>query len=217
MFKTILSISVNGRSFGMSLCFVSCITAGCSEQPKPVAEVPVPIAKPLVTEAASPSEAKSNEAGTDAKTEPYEATVGGFRFLVPPTWTEQPPKSQFVLGEFSIPGAEGAARLTVSSAGGGVEANLERWRGQFSRGPNDPEPKESEITFDGQKGTLLDLVGSYTDMFGGGKPNRNWRMLGIAVPMGSTNVFVKLTGPQSTVTDQREAFLKFVESAKTEK
>lgn len=190
------------------MCFVC---AGCTERPQAVPEVPMPIAKPL--------ESESNPAAAAgvAKTEPYEASVGGFKFIVPVGWQEQPPKSEFVLGEFSLPGTGGVARLTVSSAGGGIEANLERWRGQFSRGPNDSEPRESEVTFDGQKGTLIELTGSYTDMFGGGKPSRDWRMLGVAVPMGPTNVFVKLTGPQATVTDQREAFLKFVESAKAEK
>ena len=194
-----------------TLTIVGLISAGCAERPQPAPEVPVPTAKPIGSEAA----AKTSTAA--AKTEPYEASVGGFKFMVPVGWQEQPPKSQFVLGEFSLPGADGAARLTVSSAGGGIEANLDRWRGQFNRGPNDPEPRESEITFDGQKGTLLELSGSYTDMFGGGKPSRDWRMLGVAVPMGPTNVFVKLTGPQATVTDQREAFVKFVESAKAEK
>lgn len=190
------------------MCFV-CV--GCTERPQAVPEVPVPVAKPLA------SDANPAAAAGEAKTEPYEASVGGFKFIVPVGWQEQPPKSEFILGEFSLPGTGGAARLTVSSAGGGIEANLERWRGQFSRGPNDHEPRESEVTFDGQKGTLIELSGSYTDMFGGGKPSRDWRMLGVAVPMGATNVFVKLTGPQATVTDQREAFLKFVESAKAEK
>lgn len=184
---------------------------GCTEPPKPAPEVPVPVAKSLGVEIVP------GASSSQAKTEPYEATVGGFQFMVPAGWQEQPPKSQFVLGEFSLTGEGGPARLTVSSAGGGIEANLERWRGQFSRGPNGPEPRESEITFDGQKGTLLELSGSYTDMFGGGQPSRDWRMLGVAVPMGPTNVFVKLTGPQATVTDQRAAFLRFVESAKAVK
>ncbi len=193
----------------LALMGFACVS--CTERPQAAPEVPVPVAKAIV------SEATSATATGEAKTEPYEASVGGFKFMVPVGWQEQPPKSEFVLGEFSLPGSAGAARLTVSSAGGGIAANLERWRGQFSRGPHDPEPQESEVTFDGQKGTLIELSGSYTDMFGGGKPSRDWRMLGVAVPMGSTNVFVKLTGPQATVTDQREAFVKFVGSAKAEK
>lgn len=185
---------------------------GCNEQPKPAPEVPVPVAKSLGVEIVP------GAPGSSAKTEPYEATVGGFKFMVPAGWAEQPPKSQYVFGEFSLPGEGGPARLTVSSAGGDLASNIDRWQGQFNRGPNDPEPRQSEITFDGQQGTLVELSGSYTDMLSkDGQPNKNWRMLGVAVSLGPTNFFVKLTGPQVTVADQKDAFVKFVESAKADK
>ena len=185
--------------------------AGCIEQPKPAPEVPVPVAKSLGVEIVP------GATGSSAKTEPYEATVGGFKFTVPAGWVEQPPKSVELLGEFSLSGEGGAARLTLSSAGGGLDANIERWQGQFSRGPDDPEPRQSEITFNGQKGRLVELSGTYTGMFNAGNPNKNWRMLGAAIPLGPTNFFIKLTGPQATVTAQRDAFVKFVELAKTDK
>lgn len=184
------------------------LLVGCSEQPKPAAEIPVAKAPPID----APSDKTSNE----KKTEPYEATVGGVKFLVPADWVQEPAKSEFVLGEFSIPGAEGDGRLTLSSARGGVEANVDRWRTQFIPGPNDPEPRESEITFDGQKGSFVELAGTYSDMLTRGQ-NKNWRMLGVAVPVEGTNFFVKLTGPAATVTPRREEFLKFVESAKFQK
>ena len=193
------------------LFVVGLAIVGCTEQPKPAPEVPVPVAKSLGVEIVP------GAAGSSAKTEPYEASVGGFKFMVPADWHEQPPKSQFVLGEFSLTGEGGPARLTLSSAGGDLDSNIERWQGQFRRGPNDPEPRQSEITFDGQKGTLVELFGTYTDMLNANNPGKNWRMLGVAVPIGPTNFFVKLTGPQSTVTAQREAFVKFVESAKADK
>ena len=148
---------------------------------------------------------------------PRDVTVAGVSYSVPPDWEEQPRKSDYVLGEFSIPGPGGPARLTLSSAGGGIEANVERWRGQFNRGPNDAEPKESEITFDGKPGTLVELAGTFSDMMNRGAPSKGWQMLGVAVPLGETNYFVKLTGPTTTVTPRRDEFLKFIESAKMEK
>jgi len=184
---------------------------GCAEQPKSAPEVPVRVAKAIDVEIVP------GTPGSSARTEPYEASVGGFKFTVPADWQQQQPKSDVLLGEFTVPGEEGAARLTLSSAGGGTEANLERWRGQFSRGPNDPEPRQSDITFDGQKGTLIELSGTFTDMFSGGRPSKNWQMLGVAVPLGPINFFIKLTGPQATVSAQKDAFIKFVESAKADK
>lgn len=184
---------------------------GCDDAPK-TSEVSVPKAPALEAPGDTPTKKESKP-----KTEPYEATVAGYKFTVPADWEEQPPKSQFVLGEFSIPGEGGPARLTLSSAGGGIEANIERWHGQFSRGPNDPEPRESEITFDGNKGTLVELAGTFTDMMNAGNPSRSWRMIAIAVPMEQTNYFVKMTGPEKLLTARRDEFLKFVESGRRAK
>jgi hypothetical protein len=186
------------------------VLIGCSETPRPVAEVPVPVAKAIPADGTEDLESDSK------KTEPYETSVGGFRVMVPADWKEQPPKSQYVLGEFSIPGDGGAARLTVASANGTIQENVDRWRGQFQPGPDDPEPRESEVTLDGKKGTLVELAGTYADMMSG-TPNRGWRMLGVAVPIGPTNVFFKLTGPAKTIGPRRDEFLKFVESARMEK
>jgi len=179
------------------------MAAGCSGGAKPTDEAEIPRAPAIdaPVKAATPSE-------------PYTKSVAGYEFTVPADWEAQPPKSEFVLGEFSIPGPGGTARLTLSSAGGGIEANLDRWKGQIQRGPKDPEPRESEIEFARQKGTLLELAGTYSDMFSGGSPSKDWRMLGVAVPLEGTNYFLKLTGPASTVDPRREEFLKFIASAK---
>lgn len=197
------------RHIGWLVC--GAVLVGCSEQPKPAAEVPVAKAPALETTTESkPAKAES----TPKKTEPYQATVGGFKFTVPADWEERPLKSPVLLGEFSIPGAGGPSRLTLSTAGGGIEANLERWRGQFNPGPGDGEPTTSEITFIGQTGTLIELSGTFADMFGGGKPNKNWKMLGVAIPLGGSDFFVKMTGPAEAVTARKAEFIKFIETAK---
>ena len=182
---------------------------GCGDGPKPTGDIPV--AKAPALEASKESKPRS----TDSK--PRDVTVAGVKYSVPADWEEQPRKSDYVLGEFSIPGPGGPARLTLSSAGGGINANVDRWRGQFNRGPSDPEPKESEITFDGKPGTLVELAGTFSDMMNRGAPSKGWQMLGVAVPLGETNYFVKLTGSTATVTPRRDEFLKFIESAKMEK
>lgn len=180
--------------------------AGCSEQPAPP-EMPVSKAPAVEADSEVKSETK--------RTAPYEVSVAGVKFTAPAEWDQRPPKSQFVDGEFLVPGEAGDGRLTLSTARGSIEENIGRWRDQFIPGPNDPDPRESEITFDGQKGTLVELSGTYSDMLTRGQ-NKNWRMLGVAVPVGVTNYFVKLTGPAATVTKQRDDFLKFVESARIE-
>jgi hypothetical protein len=183
---------------------------GCSER-APLTDAPVSKAKSLVSE----SGAETGSATT--RTEPYEATIGGFKFTAPADWIELPPKTMFNLGEFTVPGEEGPARLTISSARGGIEANLDRWRGQFVRGPNDSEPRESSISFDGNQATLLELQGTFADSLSGNETRKNARMLGVAVALPGTDFFIKMTGPGKTVTDRRDEFLKFVESARSVK
>ena len=192
------------------------LLSGCAEKPRP-AEVTVTMAPALKSNAESNAESnatlKPSSKPNRETTEAYEASVGGFKFQVPGDWEEKPPKSDVLLGEFSIPGDAGPARLTLSSARGGIEANLDRWRGQFQAGPNDPPPRQSEIQFDGKDAVLIELNGTYSDMFGGGKPTRNSSMLGVGASLGETEFFVKMTGPAETVAARRDEFLKFVESA----
>lgn len=187
------------------LCAV--VSVGCDSPAVPVEEV-IPKAKSLEGSAdGKPSAEESSD-------QPKETVVGGYQFTIPAGWTSKPLASDVLLAEYSVPGEGGPGRLTLSMAGGDIESNLSRWRGQFRRGPEDPEARESPIRFDGQSGTLLELTGTFTDMFNSKDPSRNWQMLGAAIPIGPTNFFVKLTGPRSTVESQRETFVKFVESAK---
>ena len=54
----------------------------------------------------------------------------------PASWKRVQPKSNMIETEFSIPAAEGDAtpgRMTVMGAGGSVQANIDRWYGQFTQ------------------------------------------------------------------------------------
>lgn len=185
--------------------------SGCAER---IAEedVPIPVSKAEPLDSVSPAgSAKPNR-------EPGERLIGGMRFEVPVGWEEKNLSSTMILGEFTLPGDTGPGRLTLSTAGGGTSANMDRWRGQFQPGPNDPEPKESKIFAAGKEVTLLEVTGSFNDSFGGGGLKPNWQLLGAAIPIDADhNYFVKLTGPRETVSARRAEFLKFVESARLEK
>ena len=187
------------------------ILTGCSEQPAPL---DTRVAKAPALESETARSAPKSPAEKSAL---RDTTVGGFEFKVPGDWEEKPPKSEFLLGEFTVPGEAGPARLTLSSARGGIEANLDRWRGQIQTGPKDPPASQSEVEFDGRTATLIELTGTYSDMFGGGAPNKNSKLLGVAAALGEADFFVKMTGPAETVTDRRDEFLKFVASARREK
>ena len=148
---------------------------------------------------------------------PTEKLIAGVKFEIPAGWEEKTLSSTMIAGEYALPGAAGPGRLTLSTAGGGTAANMDRWKGQFQRGPADPEPTEAPLTVAGKAATLIEVHGTYTDMFGGGGPKSKWQLLGVAIPIDQDhNYFVKLTGPSETLAARREEFLKFVESARFE-
>ena len=190
----------------IATAFLGCDDAGTTQT-----EIPLATAKSLDAKADASDSGEKSTAGGDAATK--ERNFDGAIFRVPVKWEEMPRKSEFITAEFQVPGSGGPARLTLSTAGGDVASNIERWRGQFAPSPNDPAAKESQLTVDGRSATLVELFGTFRDSFGGGEPRAQWAMLGTVIPLKQTNYFVKLTGPQSTLTEARDTFVKFVETA----
>lgn len=105
--------------------------------------------------------------------------------------------------------------------GGGVEANVQRWIGQFEApggGPADKLAKRSEKTVGGLKATLLDLSGTYLfkpfPMAPQAERKPGYRMLAAIVPGADAPVFFKLTAPAKTAAAAEAAFLAMLESIK---
>lgn len=175
---------------------------------------PVPIAKATPLGATDNAETRAPRSG-----EPTERLIGGMKFEIPPDWEEKTLSNTMILAEFTLPGKAGPGRLTLSTAGGGTTANMDRWKDQFRRSSDDPEPKESIITVAGKDATMIDLHGAFADTTMGAAPGgglkSNWQLLGVAIPIDSDhNYFVKLTGPSETVSARHEEFLKFIQSAR---
>lgn len=186
-----------------SWVLVSGLVLGCGGGSGTPTEPPVQVAAPSGT-----PEATTTAAG------PRERTVGGVRVTIPEGWEDVPLKSDMLLAEFKLQGDAGPGRLTLSSAGGGVEANIARWRGQFVPGADDPAAVENEITVDGKPAVVVELYGTFQDGFGGGGPKPASAMLGAVLPTKASNFFIKLTGPRETINTHKEAFLNFVQSVK---
>jgi len=197
-------------AFPFVLPFAILALFGCDDASSSLPEPPVPTAKSLAAPQANagPNSSAGDDAGGVA-----ERNFNGAIFQTPTVWEEVPKKSDFVIAEFQVPGQDGPARLTLSTAGGDVAANIDRWRGQFQRGAEDPAPRESKLNVDGKEATLVELFGSFRDMLNQGGPQPASAMLGVVIPLRETNYFVKLTGPRTTITATRETFVKFVESA----
>ena len=136
-------------------------------------------------------------------------------WTIPPGWQSLPP-SQFLLAEFSISGPGGAkAEVNVAEMGGdggGLLANVNRWRGQIGLGAigeNDlgQFAETFEVPRGNPKATLVDLTGVDA------KTGAPVRLVGVIDGQKDRTWFYKLMGDKQIVARQKEAFEKFIQSA----
>jgi len=148
---------------------------------------------------------------------------GAFSLEAPTGWKRVQPKSGIVETEFAIPseGDLAAGRMTVMGAGGTVQANVDRWYGQFSQ-PDGSATKDKATTkalkLAGCTVTLVDVAGTYKDMpggpFAGGQAieRPDYRMLAAIVETPDRgSYFLKFYGPGLTVAKHADGFRKMVE------
>ena len=108
-------------------------------------------------------------------------------------------------------------RLTVTTAGGSVEDNVSRWRGQFSQ-QLDKESQE-QLKVQDVEVTLVDFTGTYNDQRGNFSQlaeSPNYRMLGAIFSVDGGLHFIKLYGPEKTIAARADEFRGFVQSLQLE-
>ena len=162
------------------------------------------------------------QAGDDALA--YTIAEEGFSLAAPEGWKRVQPKSSIVETEFAIP-SEGEGlqpgRMTVMGAGGSVQANVDRWYGQFAQ-PDGSDTKSKATTkkvkLAGCDVTIVDITGTYKDApagpFAGGKAvdRPDYRMLAAIVETPDRgNYFLKFYGPGKTVAKYADGFRAMVE------
>lgn len=133
---------------------------------------------------------------------------------VPANWKEVS-GGQFLIAKFLINGEENAqAAVNVSSSvgdGGGLVANVNRWRRQLGLGETSAEDiskSVSSVSLTEGKADLIELNGMDARS---GQPAR---LVAIIVPHMGQTWFYKLMGDSKVVENQKDAFTQFVKSAK---
>jgi len=141
--------------------------------------------------------------------------IGGSNSIwtIPPGWKQIDPGAM-LFAKFSIASGDGNADVNVSSLageGGGLLANANRWRHlQLGLEEVDQTGLEKLVsTFDanGNQATLVDFTGTDSKT---GKPAR---LVGAIVPQNGQTWFYKLMGDGQIVAQQKDAFIKFIQSA----
>jgi hypothetical protein len=162
-------------------------------------------------------------AAADADKGDHAITIadGKLKLRAPDGWKRKKPQSSIIEHEFVVPAAAGDSpdgRVTVMGAGGSVDANVDRWIGQFSQ-PDGKSTKErattKKIKAAGEDVHLVDISGTFKDQLGPLAPaveRPKYRMLSaIITTKKSGNYFVKFYGPERTVADNEKAFVTMIE------
>jgi hypothetical protein len=133
---------------------------------------------------------------------------------IPPGWQEMA-AGQFLVAKFMVPGPDGSqAAVNVSMSGGdggGLAGNVNRWRGQLGLGPlAGAELNQAVNALDTTSGQA-----SFVDFTGkDARTAQDSRLVGAIVPQGGRTWFYKLMGNAQVVEKQKDAFTKFVQTAK---
>ena len=138
---------------------------------------------------------------------------------VPAAFKPTKPASSIIQHEFKVGQADSTARLTMMGAGGGVEPNIKRWKGQFSGGDKAAQ-KTEKLKVGKWEIHLVDVSGSYVERMGGGPfsggktvQREGYAMAGaILVAPSQRLYFAKMIGPAAVVKANRESFVEMVKS-----
>jgi hypothetical protein len=158
-----------------------------------------------------------------AADEPVSIKVGEFLFQAPDGWVKKAqPRAMSKGGLTFTPSGEGFEPVDAdfyhfgAGQGGGVEANVQRWKGQFDTSEGAPQASEEKLESGGRSATVLHLKGTYLE---GGPFQRNktkrpgYALLGAILPSEAGAVFIKMTGPEKSVEAAKDAFKKLFGSA----
>lgn len=146
--------------------------------------------------------------------DPVEFSVGGFTFSRPDGWQWIVPSSAMRKAQLMIPG-DPPAEVTFfhfgPGQGGGVQANVDRWFGQFQ----DAKTGQTKETVGQTQVTFVQAQGTFSSGMPGGPttPMPGFALRGAILESGGGDVFVKMTGPAATIAQAEPAFTKMVKSA----
>ncbi|MGF1466657.1 MAG: hypothetical protein ACFCGT_11025, partial [Sandaracinaceae bacterium] len=176
---------------------------------------PAPARAPYLPADHPPMPGAQRPAGaTPSSFDPERPAVAGVIFTASSPLVYRAPESAMRAAEYVVEGSDQAVLgvFFFPGGGGGVEANVARWVGQFAPA----EPTVTEATVHNLPVTQIDVSGSYQGMAIPGRPvagpQADHRMLAAIVEGPQGPVFFKLVGPADDVSRAEDAFEALVAS-----
>lgn len=157
-------------------------------------------------------------AGLDGSADPQSPVAaqtrdqeGPFRWSAPADWRETGPRPMRLVS-FALGSASECYVTVLGGQGGGLVANLDRWRSELGLSRTTPDEVSAleRVPMLGREAVLFEGVGEYASM--GGDPRPDSAVLGAICMRGEDSVFVKLIGPREEVLALRGPFVQFLAS-----
>ncbi len=142
------------------------------------------------------------------------------KYAVPDSWGPEAPASSMRKAQYLLPREDGDPSdgdmvlfFFGVNQGGPIEANIDRWVGQFSTADGDPIPDSGRVVKTEERNgltiTTLDVAGHYVNTMapgGGSQAKEAKRMLAAIVETPGGRWFFKGTGPVNTMAKHKSAF-----------
>jgi hypothetical protein len=139
---------------------------------------------------------------------PTGSAASDLKFDAPSEWSPGKPNA-FSLAAFKVADGDKQVEITVSTAGGDLLANVNRWRGQVKLPPIDA----AGLVKAAKKIDTLGSTGDYVEIVGPEAANRE-TILGVQAEAGGRTWFVKLKGDAELAQREKPRFETFVKSLK---
>jgi hypothetical protein len=155
----------------------------------------------------------SGPAGGSASNVPLgeRVSLDGLSYQPPTTWSSEKPSSGMRMAQYRIAPSSGdsdageCALFHFPGQGGSVEANIDRWVGQFQQPDGSPSKDHAStetFTANGLNVTYVDVTGTYSggmSMTAPSQPKPGYRMVAGVIETSQGPWFMKCTGPAATM------------------
>lgn len=147
--------------------------------------------------------------------------VGGLKFTKPATWKSVEPSSPMRKAQLSVPNKDGKGDGEVlffhfgPGNGGGTQANVDRWFGQFAEGKDKIGAKSEEKTIGKTKVVFVRAEGTYRSGMPGGPqtPLSDYGLRGAIIEADGGSIFIRMTAPKALAASAEAEFKAMVEAS----
>ncbi len=148
-------------------------------------------------------------------------SASGLTIALPAAWNRLESRSAMRMLEAEIPGSGGPGEISAyyfgPGGGGGLAANIERWKSQVVLQPGAPEPTTQSRESGGVRRTWVELEGTVKASTIGSFPTTDLHdgaLFGAIIEAPGGPWYLRAVGPGATMREQRQAFLAMLDSAR---